>query len=366
MAGPRWDTGSAVSGSKRNRAGRSLFSRLIAAPRRYTFDAAVRILTKAARTDDPAEAARFRTPSGMGFAPADVLEVRRGTAGKPEVTVSVMGLTGPSGVLPRHYTETVSQTLRNRSTALHEFLDMLSGRFIAFFARGGTKYRPARSAETALQRQKTEPDPITQALLSLTGFGTDNLTSRLGAGVEPLLHYAGLFTMRPRSAERLGAMLSDWLRMEVEIVEFAGAWLTLPADQQTRLRKGGAFCQIGVDAVAGVRVWNAEARILIRVGPLSLTEFDKLMPDQPAMQRLVSLVRTFVGMELGFAINPVLAGDAIPTLRLGLSSATPARLGWNTWTPLSGSSGTVRHAADDAVFEADIIEAKSLKLGRAA
>ena len=39
--------------------------------------------------------------------------------------------------------------------------------------------------------------------------------------------------MRPRSADRLGALTSDWLGMKVEIVEFAGAWLSLPPDQRT-------------------------------------------------------------------------------------------------------------------------------------
>ena len=126
-----------MSDAKGRHAGRSLLSRLIATPRRYSFDAAVRILSRAAKTDDPAEAARFRTPAGLGFPGADVLEIRRGAANKPDVTVGLMGLTGPSGVLPRHYTETVSVTLRQRSTALHEFLDLLGSRFVAFFARAG-------------------------------------------------------------------------------------------------------------------------------------------------------------------------------------------------------------------------------------
>ena len=61
----------------------------------------------------------------------------------PDVTVGLMGLTGPSGVLPRYYSEVVTQTLRSRSTALRDFLDLLSHRFVAFFAGAGMKYRPA-------------------------------------------------------------------------------------------------------------------------------------------------------------------------------------------------------------------------------
>ena len=81
-----------------------------------------------------------------------MLDVRQPADAPPEVTVGLMGLTGPSGVLPRYYSEVVTQTLRSRSTALRDFLDLLAHRFVAFFARAGIKYRPARAAEAAAQR----------------------------------------------------------------------------------------------------------------------------------------------------------------------------------------------------------------------
>ena len=74
--------------------------------------------------------------------------------------------------------------------------------------------------------------------------------------------------MRPRSAERLGALLSDWLGMQVEVIEFAGAWLSLPPDQRTRIGAFGQFNRLAVDAAAGVRAWDPQARVVLRVGPL--------------------------------------------------------------------------------------------------
>ena len=96
---------------------------------------------------------RFRSPAGLVYPPSDVLEVRQQGDAPPDVTVSLMGLTGPPGVLPRYYSEIVTQTLRSRSTALRDFLDLLAHRFVAFFARAGIKYRPARAAEAASQRR---------------------------------------------------------------------------------------------------------------------------------------------------------------------------------------------------------------------
>jgi type VI secretion system protein ImpH len=337
---------------------RSPLELLSGTPRRFGFDAAVRLLTLARRTEDPAEVARFRSPPGLTYPPADVLEVH-GT-GRPDVTVGVMGLVGPTGVLPRHYTDAVVQALRGRSSSLHAFVDLLSHRFVAFFARAGAKYRPARAAETAALRTPPVQDPITKILLALTGHGTAHLTDRMLISTPPLLHYAGLFAMRPRSAQRLGAMVSDWLGMRVEVIEFAGAWLNLPPDQRSRIGAYGQFNRLSMDAAAGVRAWDPQARIILRIGPLDRAGFERLLPDREALHNLVSLVRAYIGFEIGFAINPVLAADNVPPLRLDSLANPPPRLGWNTW--LEPSAGGIKRHADAAEpqFEAEIIEAQSL------
>ena len=202
--------------------------------------------------------------------------------------------------------------------------------------------------------------------LAIGVYGTASLTPRLLAGTEPILHYAGLFAMQQRSAERLHALVSDWLDMPVEVVEFAGAWLNLPPDQRTRIGAHGAFCRLGMDAAVGVRAWDPQARFVLRVGPLDRRGFERLLPDQGTLHRLVSLVHAFVGPEVGFAINPVLAAAEVPALRLD-STADPApRLGWNTWLP-APAGGIGRYAdAADAVFEADNIEAYHTDFGRRA
>jgi type VI secretion system protein ImpH len=343
----------------------SLLVRLTREPRRFGFDAVVRIFMRTARQDDPAAAVRFRTPPGLTFPAADVLEVHPADP-RPDVVVGLMGMTGPSGVLPRYYSELVSQTLRGGSTALHQFLDMLSERFVGFFAQAAIKYRPARAAETAALRTPPAPDAVTQVLLSVTGYGTPNLAPRLTAGTDPFLHYAGLFAMRPRSADRLAAMLTDWLGMNVDVVEYAGAWLRLPPAQRSRIGVDGAFCQLGVDAALGVRAWSPEARIQLRIGPLTREGFQMMQPDSRALERLVSLVRAFVGVEVGFIVNPILAAAEIIPLRLDAAAAIAPRLGWNTWLPMSGGSGIRRLDADDAVFDSDMLERHRLRLGNAA
>jgi len=270
----------------------------------------------------------------------------------------LIGLIGPSGVMPRWYTELVAQSVRVRSGAIADFFDLLAQRLVTAFARAGIKYRLHRAAETATQDGTEEK--IGAGILALTGFGTANLVDRLAAGADPLRHYSGFFAARPRSADRLASMVSDYLGRRAEIIEFAGAWLPVPPSEQSRMplgRRPGAFCELGVNAAIGTRAWDQQARFIVRVGPLKRAEFEALLPDQPKLRELVSLIRAYVGWEADFAINLVLAVPEIPPLQMaGPGVAAAPRLGWTSWTPSATGVMRGRTVVDDAMFGATLVE----------
>jgi type VI secretion system protein ImpH len=325
----------------------SAWARLLREPRRFGFDAAMRLLMHRARSPDPAEAGRFRSIPRAAFERGEVVSVAERPDQSPEVGITLIGLLGGAGVMPRLYTELAGQ--RGRNVGLHAFIDLLAQRMVGAFAAAGTKYRLHRACETAALATPPLPDKASAALLALTGHGTPGLVERLRVEPETLQHYAGLLAMRPRSADRLAAMLSDWLGPPVVVEEFAGGWLALPKNEQSTLGRGlqaGAWSRLGVDAAIGVRSWDAQARIILRIGPLDRAAFERLLPDQPGHARLVSLVRAFLGLETAFAINLVLAKEASFPARLETGSGS--RLGWNCW--MARSQQPARDLAD-ALFD---------------
>jgi type VI secretion system protein ImpH len=350
-------------------------------PQRFGFDAGIRVLLHSARSTDPGSVVRFHSVSGLAYPPADILRLAPKQEGvPPDLVVSVMGLIGPSGVLPRSYTETVNRTLRSRSDSLRDFLDMLSHRMLALFASAGMKYRPNRIFEISQlsgHAADAGEDLFTGALLSLTGYGTPHLVDRFSAGRDPLLHYAGFLTTQPRSAERLRALVSDWLGRPVEIQQFVGAWLPLTPDQRSQLPGRGVtgqFNRLGLlpdagmeqagdldgrvrsDAAIGVRAWDVQTGIVLRIGPLDRESFTALLPDRPTLGRLVGLVRAYLGFATDFAINPVVTAAAVPGLQLLADADPPPRLGWNTWLTVPAGSRT--EDAAEAMFEAEVVEAR--------
>jgi type VI secretion system protein ImpH len=333
-------------------------------PKRFRFGAAVRLLWLAAATGDAGDAIRFAASASLAQPAAEIEAARPGEPAK--LVTGVIGLTGPSSVMPRWYTEILAQSRRGgagQSSPMAAFFDLLAQRIIAGFAMSGVKYRPHLATELAFHAKDDDagrdaPDPLGAALLALTGYGTAHLADRLAIGPAALQHYAGFFTARPRSADRLAAMASDWLGRRVEVREFAGAWLVLGPDQQSRMPRGrhsGQFHQLGVDCAAGARAFDQQARFILRIGPLSCAEFEALLPDRTALKRFVSLVRAYVGLEADFAVNLVLDPAEIPPLALGAVHAP--RLGWTAWLPAPAARLTGRKPADEALFSAALVEA---------
>ncbi len=341
----------------------TLRERLTREPARFTFDAAVAAMMHATGRADPGAAVRFHALPGLSFVGADVLAAEP-VGDRYRAVIGMLGLTGPGGLLPRPYTAAINTEQRRRSAALGAFLNLLAQRALAQFAAAGIKYRLHRLADAAAIDARGGDRPnaprrngLDDSLLALTGHATPGLAERLPFGTDPLFFYAGAFAARPRSADRLAAILSDWLGQAVEVEQFAGRWLDIDPDQVTGLPgvgRLGRFNQLGVDAVIGTRAWDIQSRIVLRLGPLRLDAFSALLPGGETLRRLTALARVYLDGATAFRVNPVLAADAVPPLVLDRQA--PPRLGWNSWRPTERprrlDARDASFASDDPVIDA--------------
>ena len=299
-----------------------------------------------------AEAARFRAQVALAFPPSSIHEIRRPTADNPVpvMTQAFMGLTGPNGVLPRHYTELLYRMERERvpeRNALRDWLDIFNHRWVSLFYRAWEKYRFYLPYERGLH-VADEPDPFTLALLCLVGHGLPPLRRRLvvtlaapaddplRAREQPparglvriddltLLYYGGLLAHRPRNAAGLESIAGDYFRLPARVHQFQGQWLLLEPANQTRLSDdaGRDNNQLGVTAVAGERVWDVQTKFRLQLGPLGYDAFLEFLPDfapiavRKAFFLLVHLVRIYVGLELDFDVQLIVKGNEVPECRL--------------------------------------------------
>ena len=352
----------------------ALTEALLAEGRRFDFFQAVRLIERlipaggdkdrrpspVGGDEEPGrEAVRFRAAQSSSFAASAIADLRarpgkdRGGKAPPrlEMIVSFLGLTGPSGVLPHHYTRLLIDRAREKDFMLQDFLDLFNHRVISLFFRAWEKYRfPPTYERSRVARQGGE-DPFTGGLYALAGLGTAGLRGVLDVADQSFLYYGGLLAGSRRPALSLGRLLSDYLGLPVIVLQFQGRWLSISREDRTMLSSsaaGGANHRLGRTAVLGEEFWDVQSKFRLRVGPLTLEEYSSFLPSGDAFRPLCQLARFYAGAELDFDVQLALEAAETPELRLGSARPVEPRLGWNTWLVSAPRTEGVR----EALFEA--------------
>ncbi len=339
----------------------ALITSLKSEPQRFEFFAAVRWLVRMARASvsgwpwqgeipggdagPEREAVRFRSHQSRTYAASAVHKLKPPEKNKPpELVVTVMGLTGPNGILPRHYSQLVLDTLRQNHTALADFFDLFNHRAISLYYRAWAKYRlPVSCEPSLLARDFGAEDPVTRALYALVGLGSadwqpatnrSTMRGQLKLRDDTFLYFAGAFSNRARNVVTLERMLQELLQSDVRVKQFQGQWMNLAPTEQSQLATKsnplGVNAALGETALAGSRVWNVDSKIRVEIGPLDLRTFRRFTPAGDLLRPISQFIRTYVGPSFDFDILPILAANAVPQTQ-SMAGMGASRLGWDTW-----------------------------------
>lgn len=274
------------------------------------------------------EVVRFGVHRSMAFPASEIQALTLAAEGPSYMRVNFMGLIGPTGVLPHHYTLlAIDRGRASRGSAYAEFLDLFHHRIISLFYRAWRKNRVAAAIGTP-------DDHLREHVLDLVGMGLPALREGLAFEENALVYYAGLLGTQQRSAVALEQLLEDYFGVPVEVRQFEGGWYPLPDQDLCELDdeiEQGASSRLGGGAVVGDEIWDPQSRLRIRVGPLPLEEYQRFLPTGDAYERLRALTRFYGNDEFEFELQPVLAANEVPGCVLGGDDGPPQPLGWSTW-----------------------------------
>lgn len=232
---------------------------LAADPHSFGFFQAVRLLERlfpgrahVGGYDDPArEVVRFGVNPSLAF-PASEIQGLELDGERPAMKVNFMGLIGPQGVLPHHYSLIVAERLRARDAALAEFLDIFHHRLISLF------YQAWRKTRFTIAREDASDDRLARHLADLIGLGLDNARERLPFPDEALIYRAGLLAPQPRGAVALQQFLEDFFDVPAEVQQFVGGWFPLEHEDRCVIgEEKDDRNRLGFGAVAGDEIGRA-------------------------------------------------------------------------------------------------------------
>jgi len=282
------------------------------------------------------EAVRFVSHPSLMFPASEIqsLDWPEQPGAQARMTVNFMGLSAPNGVLPPPYTELIIERAKKRiakdqfDNGFRDFLDLFNHRFISLFYRAWEKHH------FFVNYERREADPLTPLLLAFIGLGTKGLLARQAIEDQSFVYYAGLVAQHPRSAQALKQILEDYFEVAVEIEQFVGRWVRLPLRDQTRFDDTESIhVQLGHGVVAGDEVWDQQSTVLIKLGPLTRSQYVDFLPA-PASKgyaALKSILRFYANDQIDFEVQLILKRNETPAFELTEGPENNLMLGWISW-----------------------------------
>lgn len=308
----------------------------------FEFDQMMYLLQQLSRVSGQHETVmRLMSHIHLNWPPSDIHRVRIDLQDfkRHEVHVNFMGLAGAQGPLPITVTEKILSRLRDGDTSFQDFLNIFNQRLLQLLHGVHKKLNPLFDTRPAAKTIHG------QTLLAISGVAGDYQADRHHFADRSLLAYAGLLWMRPRSAQGLVQVLTDYFQRPFAVLGHRGRWCTLSPHDRSRLGKAqGAQNRLGQTAALGTRCWDETYYFVLSCGPLDLNDYVNFLPTGANYPHLRDFLKLYVHVRASTQITVRIRPDHVKAMRLDGA----ARLGWTSW--LQGQSKQSRDFQTQLIF----------------
>lgn len=281
---------------------------------------------------------RFAQSPALDFASA-TLEALKQKDGSPPVLYSRhFGLFGPNGPMPLCFTEFARERiLHHHDPTLAAFCNIFHHRLLSFL------FRAWADAQKTVDFDRPTEQLWPQFAGSVVGLGMASLLHRDSVPDRAKFFFAGRLVQQSRNAEGLEAIIQDFFALPTQLHTFVGRWLDVPANSICKLGASPETGALGLTTIVGSRFWTCQLHFRIRLGPMRLVEYERMLPTGSSFRRLCDWVREYSGDHFSWDAQLVLAKEEVPLVQLGVFG----RLGWTTWLRASPFD----HDAEDLVLQ---------------
>jgi len=260
---------------------------------------------------------RFSQKPSLAFAPSTLEGLSYRPVSKlPQLFVRFFGLFGPNSPLPPHLTEyAIERELHHNDPTLRAFCNIFNHRLIAFF------YRAWACNQKAVDLDRETRPRFTRFFGSFFGMGMESLEGQDNVQDWAKLYFAGRMACPTRNAEGLEAILGEYFEVKTEVQQFVGRWMKLPADSICRLGESPETGRLGMTAIVGDRFWECQLKFRVKMGPMALRDYERLLPNGEAFQRLKNWILNYCGEHFFWDAQLFRKAEEVPETCLG----------WTTW-----------------------------------
>ncbi len=268
------------------------------------------------------EPVRFGQEPTLAFAEDEIASlVDAGEPFLPKLILNCLGLLGPNGALPLHFTDLILQRSDRGDYVLQHFLDIFHHRIATLL------YRAWSSHQRTVSHDRPKQDHFGGYLACLAGIGLSHLKDRDTVPDLAKWFFVGRLAGQPRNAEGLAAIVGFFFDVPAHVEPFVGRWLRMPLNMRTRLGESPATGSLGESAMLGSHVWEAQQTFRLVMGPMKFATYQSLLPDRPGHQQLLDWMKLYCGQQRRWVARLELIDSEVPRCKLGQIG----QLGWSAW-----------------------------------
>ena len=257
----------------------------------------------------------FKTAQHLGFPGQPLQKVEQGKNGELIAWVTMIGLTGPSGVLPQHYTKTIMERVKSGDTAMADFYDVFNNHIVNLFYQSWKKYRLGVLARNS----KPHQEPFSKTVFGISGL-------EINKNINITHYFSGFFANKKRTVGNLKNMMTLILGPNVDITSFVGQWVDLPNSARGRLNSTTPQGQLGQGLSIGRRHWDVNHKITINVRQMTYESLSDALPGGRYFKYTQDLINAYVPTHISVDMH-CYVNDCKHKPRLGFG----AQLSRNTW-----------------------------------
>lgn len=266
----------------------------------------------------------------MAFAPREVARIREAD-GKVEVDLFSLGIWGPQGAMPLHFSEQAYAWSEHQDRTLTNFVNIFHHRALSLFYRAWFI-----SQDTASLDRKTD-ERFAFYTGSLAGLDPKDITDSL-LPVHPRLASTSHLIREARSPEGLVGALTYYFDIPVRIEEYVEQWVYLDKNEQSSLGDFSSSVLLGDGAILGNAIQDKQHKFRLVLGPLSFRQYVLFSPWGNDLPILREWVRNFIGFEYAWDVQLILAADEMPEATLDGTH----QLGYASWLERNGNRTPVK------------------------
>lgn len=263
---------------------------------------------------------RLRPATELSFPAGDIRRCSLDEQGRLDFELNFSGLYGVDAPLPHYFLDMVAEG-DDPGLVLRAFLDVFNQRLYQLHYLGWKKFH--------CHGQQEQSSLYSRYLKALGGADTQPVSESFA--------YAGLIGSRVKNSQGLSGLLEDYLQMPVGLCQYAPCWVRL---EGLPALGGREELALGENVLLGDRVLDLSRKILIRIGPVSLTAARTLLPGQQGAKELGQLIRQYLDPTIQFDIDLEIRPESGTAAQLGASEVI---LGWTSWLGNLDREGNVIH-----------------------